>query len=126
MSSFSPSGTRRSKRPFVLGRLFTGVTQPSTPKFRSGSKDVDNRLCEPHSGKPDTPGLSFSPSIHCNGERGIDFTEAVARKEKLTGIKAIDFVYFSASDVVRHPVVADIITVWLIMVCVFLGFSSIL
>ena len=32
--------------------------------------------------------------------------------EKLKGIKAIDFVHFSASDVVRHPVVADIINAY--------------
>ena len=29
--------------------------------------------------------------------------------EKLKHIKQIDFVHFSASDVVRHPVVAEII-----------------
>lgn len=29
--------------------------------------------------------------------------------QKLQGIKQIDFVYLSAKDVVRHPVVADII-----------------
>lgn len=62
--------------------------------------------------------LGFNSKMIVNGDMSqIDFPRRVKSglvdaMEKLKGIKAIDFVYFSASDVVRHPVVADIINAY--------------
>ncbi|EFR43474.1 PhoH family protein [Streptococcus pseudoporcinus] len=59
--------------------------------------------------------LGFNSKMIVNGDRSqIDLPKNVKSGlidacHKLTQIKAIDFVYFSATDVVRHPVVADII-----------------
>ena len=59
--------------------------------------------------------LGFNSKMIVNGDMSqIDLPRRVKSglvdaMEKLKGIKAIDFVHFSASDVVRHPVVADII-----------------
>ena len=62
--------------------------------------------------------LGFNSKMIVNGDMSqIDLPRRVKSglvdaMEKLKGIKAIDFVYFSASDVVRHPVVADIINAY--------------
>lgn len=62
--------------------------------------------------------LGFNSKMIVNGDMSqIDLPRRVKSGlvdaiEKLQGIKAIDFVYFSASDVVRHPVVADIINAY--------------
>lgn len=59
--------------------------------------------------------LGFNSKMIINGDTSqIDLPQKVKSglvdaSQKLQHIKAIDFVYFSASDVVRHPVVADII-----------------
>ena len=59
--------------------------------------------------------LGFNSKMIVNGDTSqIDLPRNVKSglidaKQKLQGIKQIDFVYFSAKDVVRHPVVADII-----------------
>ena len=62
--------------------------------------------------------LGFNSKMIVNGDMSqIDLPRRVKSglvdaMEKLKGIKAIDFVHFSASDVVRHPVVADIINAY--------------
>ena len=62
--------------------------------------------------------LGFNSTMIVNGDMSqIDLPRRVKSglvdaMEKLKGIKAIDFVHFSASDVVRHPVVADIINAY--------------
>ena len=62
--------------------------------------------------------LGFNSKMIINGDMSqIDLPRRVKSglvdaMEKLKGIKAIDFVHFSASDVVRHPVVADIINAY--------------
>ena len=62
--------------------------------------------------------LGFNSKMIVNGDMSqIDLPRRVKSglvdaREKLKGIKAIDFVHFSASDVVRHPVVADIINAY--------------
>ena len=62
--------------------------------------------------------LWFNSKMIVNGDMSqIDLPRRVKSglvdaMEKLKGIKAIDFVHFSASDVVRHPVVADIINAY--------------
>ena len=62
--------------------------------------------------------LGFNSKMIVNGDMSqIDLPRRVRSglvdaMEKLKGIKAIDFVHFSASDVVRHPVVADIINAY--------------
>lgn len=62
--------------------------------------------------------LGFNSKMIVNGDMSqIDLARRVKSglvdaMEKLKGIKAIDFVHFSASDVVRHPVVADIINAY--------------
>ena len=62
--------------------------------------------------------LGFNSKMIVNGDMSqIDLPRRVNSglvdaMEKLKGIKAIDFVHFSASDVVRHPVVADIINAY--------------
>ena len=62
--------------------------------------------------------LGFNSKMIVNGDMSqIDLPRRVKSglvdaMEKLKGIKAIDFVRFSASDVVRHPVVADIINAY--------------
>ena len=62
--------------------------------------------------------LGFNSKMIVNGDMSqIDLPRRVKSglvdaMEKLMGIKAIDFVHFSASDVVRHPVVADIINAY--------------
>lgn len=59
--------------------------------------------------------LGFNSKMIINGDISqIDLPRKVKSGlidaiEKLQGIKAIDFVHFSAKDVVRHPVVAEII-----------------
>lgn len=59
--------------------------------------------------------LGFNSKMIINGDTSqIDLPQKVKSglvdaSQKLQHIKAIDFVYFSASDVIRHPVVADII-----------------
>ncbi|MGF3084789.1 PhoH family protein, partial [Streptococcus pyogenes] len=59
--------------------------------------------------------LGFNSKMIVNGDTSqIDLPRNVKSglidaTQKLQGIKQIDFVYFSAKDVVRHPVVADII-----------------
>lgn len=59
--------------------------------------------------------LGFNSKMIVNGDTSqIDLSKNVKSglidaSQKLRHIRAIDFVYFSASDVVRHPVVADII-----------------
>ncbi len=59
--------------------------------------------------------LGFNSKMIVNGDSSqIDLPGKVKSglidaKEKLSGVKAIDFVYFTAKDVVRHPVVAEII-----------------
>ncbi|WP_159593386.1 PhoH family protein [Streptococcus halichoeri] len=59
--------------------------------------------------------LGFNSKMIVNGDHSqIDLPHHVKSglidaSQKLKTIKAIDFVYFKASDVVRHPVVADII-----------------
>ncbi|KXT76020.1 PhoH family protein [Streptococcus sp. DD12] len=59
--------------------------------------------------------LGFNSKMIVNGDTSqIDLPGRVKSglidaKEKLQGISQIDFVHFSAQDVVRHPVVADII-----------------
>ena len=64
------------------------------------------------------PRLGFNSKMIVNGDMSqIDLPRRVKSglidaMEKLKGIKAIDFVHFSASDVVRHPVVADIINAY--------------
>ena len=62
--------------------------------------------------------LGFNSKMIVNGDMSqIDLPRRVKSglidaMEKLKGIKAIDFVHFTASDVVRHPVVADIINAY--------------
>ena len=62
--------------------------------------------------------LGFNSKMIVNGDMSqIDLPRRVKSglvdaMEKLKEIKAIDFVYFSANDVVRHPVVADIINAY--------------
>ena len=62
--------------------------------------------------------LGFNSKMIVNGDMSqIDLPRRVKSglvdaMEKLKEIKAIDFVHFSASDVVRHPVVADIINAY--------------
>ena len=62
--------------------------------------------------------LGFNSKMIVNGDMSqIDLPRRVKSglvdaMEKLKGIKAIDFVHFSARDVVRHPVVADIINAY--------------
>ena len=62
--------------------------------------------------------FGFNSKMIVNGDMSqIDLPRRVKSglvdaMEKLKGIKAIDFVHFSASDVVRHPVVADIINAY--------------
>ena len=62
--------------------------------------------------------LGFNSKMIVNGDMSqIDLPRRVKSglvdaMEKLKGIKTIDFVHFSASDVVRHPVVADIINAY--------------
>ena len=62
--------------------------------------------------------LGFNSKMIVNGDMSqIDLPRRVKSglvdaMEKLKGTKAIDFVHFSASDVVRHPVVADIINAY--------------
>ena len=62
--------------------------------------------------------LGFNSKMIVNGDMSqIDLPRRVKSglvdaMEKLKGSKAIDFVHFSASDVVRHPVVADIINAY--------------
>lgn len=62
--------------------------------------------------------LGFNSKMIVNGDMSqIDLPRRVKSglidaMEKLKGIKSIDFVHFSASDVVRHPVVADIINAY--------------
>ena len=62
--------------------------------------------------------LGFNSKMIVNGDMSqIDLPRRIKSglvdaMEKLKGIKAIDFVHFSASDVVRHPVVADIINAY--------------
>ncbi len=62
--------------------------------------------------------LGFNSKMIVNGDMSqIDLPRRVKSglidaMEELKGIKAIDFVHFSASDVVRHPVVADIINAY--------------
>ena len=62
--------------------------------------------------------LGFNSKMIVNGDMSqIDLPRRVKSglvdaMEKLKGIKAFDFVHFSASDVVRHPVVADIINAY--------------
>ena len=62
--------------------------------------------------------LGFNSKMIVNGDMSqIDLPRRVKSglvdaMEKLKGIKAIDFIHFSASDVVRHPVVADIINAY--------------
>ncbi len=59
--------------------------------------------------------LGFNSKMIVNGDSSqIDLPGKVKSglidaKEKLSSVKAIDFVYFTAKDVVRHPVVAEII-----------------
>ncbi|MEY8513977.1 PhoH family protein [Lactococcus taiwanensis] len=59
--------------------------------------------------------LGFNSKMIVNGDSSqIDLPGKVKSglidaKEKLSAVKAIDFVYFTAKDVVRHPVVAEII-----------------
>ena len=59
--------------------------------------------------------LGFNSKMFVNGDSSqIDLPGKVKSglidaKEKLSAVKAIDFVYFTAKDVVRHPVVAEII-----------------
>lgn len=59
--------------------------------------------------------LGFNSKMIVNGDTSqIDLPSKVKSglidaTQKLKNIKAIDFVYFTARDVVRHPVVADII-----------------
>lgn len=59
--------------------------------------------------------LGFNSKMIVNGDTSqIDLPSKVKSglidaSEKLQGISAIDFVHFSAKDVVRHPVVAEII-----------------
>ena len=62
--------------------------------------------------------LGFNSKMIVNGDMSqIDLPRRVKSglvdaMEKFKAIKAIDFVHFSASDVVRHPVVADIINAY--------------
>lgn len=62
--------------------------------------------------------LGFNSKMIINGDISqIDLPRKVKSglvdaKEKLKTIQQIDFVYFSAKDVVRHPVVAQIITAY--------------
>lgn len=62
--------------------------------------------------------LGFNSKMIVNGDMSqIDLPRRVKSglvdaMEKLKEIKAIDFVHFSASDIVRHPVVADIINAY--------------
>lgn len=59
--------------------------------------------------------LGFNSKMIVNGDSTqIDLTSRVKSglidaSEKLSGLTSIDFVYFTAKDVVRHPVVAEII-----------------
>lgn len=59
--------------------------------------------------------LGFNSKMIVNGDSSqIDLPGKVKSglidaKEKLSAVKAINFVYFTAKDVVRHPVVAEII-----------------
>jgi len=59
--------------------------------------------------------LGFNSKMIVNGDSsqmdlpGKVKSGLIDAKEKLSGVKAIDFVYFTAKDVVRHPVVAEII-----------------
>ena len=59
--------------------------------------------------------LGFHSKMIVNGDTSqIDLPRNVKSglidaSEKLKGIPQIDFIYFSAKDVVRHPVVAEII-----------------
>ncbi|EHI70107.1 PhoH family protein [Streptococcus ictaluri] len=62
--------------------------------------------------------LGFNSKMIVNGDTSqIDLPRQVKSglidaAQKLSHIKAIDFVYFSAKDVVRHPVVAEIINAY--------------
>ena len=62
--------------------------------------------------------LGFNSKMIINGDTSqIDLPKKVKSglidaTEKLKHIKQIDFVHFSASDVVRHPVVAEIINTY--------------
>ncbi|EHJ51630.1 PhoH family protein [Streptococcus macacae] len=62
--------------------------------------------------------LGFNSKMIINGDISqIDLPQHVTSglvdaSEKLSAIKQIDFVYFSAKDVVRHPVVAEIINAY--------------
>ena len=59
--------------------------------------------------------LGFNSKMIVNGDISqIDLPNKVKSglidaKDKLSHVKSIDFVYFMAKDVVRHPVVAEII-----------------
>lgn len=59
--------------------------------------------------------LGFNSKMIVNGDSsqmdlpGKVKSGLIDAKEKLSSVKAIDFVYFTAKDVVRHPVVAEII-----------------
>lgn len=59
--------------------------------------------------------LGFNSKMIVNGDSsqmdlpGKVKSGLIDAKEKLSAVKAIDFVYFTAKDVVRHPVVAEII-----------------
>ena len=62
--------------------------------------------------------LGFNSKMIVNGDTSqIDLPKKVKSglidaTEKLQHIKQIDFVHFSANDVVRHPVVAEIINAY--------------
>ena len=62
--------------------------------------------------------LGFNSKMIVNGDISQIDLPAKAKsglidaKEKLSGLNSIDFVYFTAKDVVRHPVVAQIINAY--------------
>ena len=57
--------------------------------------------------------LGFNSKMIVNGDVSqIDLPKNVNAVEKLRNIKKIDFIHLSAKDVVRHPVVAEIINAY--------------